>query len=96
MVLPLQEQEVLKIKLREDTLIIRSEYFSATTENDESVVVRLSNGVIGIFFEIHEAPTVTVLVRAQPSPYAELLVQALEKSFIKLPYFKLRSRESAP
>ena len=102
MTLPLQVQQGLVIPL-EGPLEVQSEYFASSTPYGGSVVVRFSEEVIGVYFEIHPTPTTeapnakTVLVRAEEAAYGELLRQALSTCEITLPYFKLEwPGESAP
>jgi len=94
--LPRSCTKYLNVRLLRDSVVVEADYFLATTEAKDTVIVRLSEEVFGVVFEIHKTPTCdrpeaqTLLVRAPDVEYRQVLEQALGRDGeISLPFFQL-------
>lgn len=96
MPLPLPRTKYLNVRLLRDSVVVEGNHFIATTEAKDVVIVRLSDEVFGVHFEVHKTPTCdhpeaqTLLVRAPALEYRRVLEEALDRdSEIRLPFFQL-------
>lgn len=96
MPLPLPRTKYLNVRLLRASVVVEGNRFMATTEAKDTVIVRLSDEVFGVLFEVHKTPTCdhpdaqTLLVRAPEFEYRRVLKEALDKEAeIRLPFFQL-------